>query len=88
MYFMLRAANSWPGAELQEYKGNPPVHDILDRLGLLDAVTDKKLDVEMEIDYSDGNQSNTDEASTVGSPQHAQNGTQLSPKLHPEPWSA
>ncbi|KAH0009517.1 hypothetical protein KCU78_g10692, partial [Aureobasidium melanogenum] len=37
MYFLLLATNSWPGKKLPERKGNPLVHDLLDRLGLLET---------------------------------------------------
>ncbi|KAG9797217.1 hypothetical protein KCU80_g596, partial [Aureobasidium melanogenum] len=47
MYFMLLTANSWPGSRLPESKGNPLVHDILDRLGILDPENDKGIEMEI-----------------------------------------
>lgn len=68
MYFMLLAANSWPGSRLPESKGNPFVHDILARLGILDPKNDRG--IEMEIgEMSDGQQTDSDQVSTAGSPE-------------------
>lgn len=53
MYFMLLAAKAWPGTQLPEHKGNPLVHDVLDRLGLLEHIDDQDIDFdsnEHEID--------------------------------------
>lgn len=33
---MLLAAKVWPGTQLPKHEGNPLVHDVLDRLGLLE----------------------------------------------------
>jgi hypothetical protein len=79
MYTMLLAANSWPGSQLTEYKGNPLVHDILDRLGLLEYEKDQELDLDME-DHDSDHQSNSDEASTTESPHGSQRETGESPK--------
>lgn len=68
---MLRAADSWPGARLTEQKGTPLVHDILDRLGLLKPDKDRHLESEMDHHGFD-HPSDTDEASTIQSPQRSQ----------------
>lgn len=71
MYFMLLATNSWPGEKLPECKGNPLVHDILNRLGLLE--TGKKQQVLMDLDEdedeSDTSHNDASPASTTGSPE-------------------
>jgi hypothetical protein len=79
MYTMLLAANSWPGSQLTEHKGNPLVHDILDRLGLLEHEKDQELDLDME-DHDSDHQSNSDEASTIESPHGSQRETEESLK--------
>jgi hypothetical protein len=87
MYTMLLAANSWPGSQLTEHKGNPLVHDILDRLGLLEYEKDQELDLDME-DHDSDHQSNSDEASTTESPHGSQRETGESPKscsIHTSP---
>jgi hypothetical protein len=87
MYTMLLAANSWPGSQLTEHKGNPLVHDILDRLGLLEHENDQELDLDME-DHDSDQQSNSDEASTIESPHGSQRETEESPKscsIHTSP---
>lgn len=66
MYSMLLAANSWPGARLTEQQGKALVHDILDRLGLLDPKEDTEILSEMDGDNSD-HPSSPDEVSSVAS---------------------
>lgn len=81
MYTMLLTANSWPGPPLAEHKGNPLVHDILKRLGLLEH--EKDVDFELErSDHDHDHQQSSDEASSVDSPQSSQRGTEQSPKSH------
>jgi hypothetical protein len=79
MYTMLLTANSWPGSPLEEHKGNPLVHDILDRLGLLEYENDQELDLDMN-DHDSDHQSNSDEASTIESAHVSQLETEESPK--------
>jgi hypothetical protein len=89
MYTMLLAADSWPGSRMAEQKGNPLVHDILDRLGLLDH--DETRDMKMELDmdkYDSDHEPSSDEASTFDSSQESQRGTESSPKSHPQELSA
>jgi hypothetical protein len=68
MYF------SWPGAQLVEREGNPPVHDILDRLGLLKLEHDSNVGLEIDSDDSES-PSSAKETSTVESPQRLQHET-------------
>ncbi|KAH0033681.1 hypothetical protein KCU78_g2419, partial [Aureobasidium melanogenum] len=89
MYFMLLAANSWPGSRLPESKGNPFVHDILARIGILDPENDRG--IEMEIgEMSDGQQTDSDQVSTAGSPEPfpLQQGFELLPEPCSEQSSA
>ncbi|KAH0338783.1 hypothetical protein KCU81_g7519, partial [Aureobasidium melanogenum] len=74
MYFMLLAANAWPGTRLPESQGNPFIHDILNRLGLLDPESDRSMEMELGIDgdISDEQRTDTDEASISGSPESSQ----------------
>lgn len=85
MYTMLLAANSWPGPQLAEHKGNPLVHEILERLGLLEH--EKDIDFELEAgEYDHDHQPSSDEALTVDSPHVSQRGTEQSPEPQsPEP---
>ncbi|KEQ68160.1 hypothetical protein M436DRAFT_59040, partial [Aureobasidium namibiae CBS 147.97] len=48
MYFMLLAANSWPGPQLAKREGNPLTHDILESLGLLESDQDEDLEPDMD----------------------------------------
>ncbi|KAG9666106.1 hypothetical protein KCV03_g10290, partial [Aureobasidium melanogenum] len=75
MYFMLLATNSWPGKRLPERKGNPLVHDLLDRLGLLEPGTKEQImmDVDENEDESDTSQDVTSPASTIRSSERLQN---------------
>lgn len=77
MYFMLLAANSWPGSRLPENKGTPSIHDILDRLGLLESQSDRGSEMGMEISMDRDVSDNTDEASTVGSSESPQQSPEL-----------
>lgn len=74
MYFMLLAANAWPGTRLPESKGNPSIHDILDRLGLLEPENYRGMEMELGIDEDmcDEQRTDTDEASIDGSPESSQ----------------
>ncbi|KAI4722491.1 hypothetical protein E4T48_01403 [Aureobasidium sp. EXF-10727] len=85
---MLRASNSWPGSQLSEYKGNPRVHDILDRLGLLGPVGDDDPDLEMTADGTEVDGCNTDEASHSGSPARSQRESEISSRSPSEQSSA
>jgi hypothetical protein len=76
MYFMLLAADSWPGAQLIEREGNPPVHDILDRLGLLKFEHDDGVELDVDSDNSDRLSSVKEIA---GSPQRLQHETESPP---------
>ncbi|CAC9891916.1 unnamed protein product, partial [Aureobasidium pullulans] len=75
MYFMLLATNSWPGKRLPERKGNPLVHDLLDRLDLLEPGTEEQItmDVDENEDESDTSQDVTSPASTIRSSERLQN---------------
>lgn len=89
MYTMLLAADSWPGSRLAEQKGNPLVHDILDRLGLLDHDETRDMELELDMDrYDSDHELSSDEASTFDSPQESQRGTETSPKSHSQELSA
>ncbi|CAD0094286.1 unnamed protein product, partial [Aureobasidium mustum] len=80
MYFMLLATDSWPGPKLLERKGNPLVHDILDRLGLLEIKSKEHFmmdDLEDEGE-SDTSQNYTSPAPTTGSPERSQHDIQIS----------
>jgi hypothetical protein len=82
MYTMLLAANSWPGPQLTEHKGNPLAHDILDRLGLLEHEKTRISDLELS-GYSSDHQSTSDTASTINSPDRMTRGMEQSPKSRP-----
>jgi hypothetical protein len=82
MYTMLLAANSWPGPQLTEHKGNPLAHDILDRLGLLEHEKTRISDLEL-CGYSSDHQSTSDVASTIDSPYHSTREMEQSQKPRP-----
>lgn len=90
MYFMLLAANAWPGTRLPESNGNPSIHDILDRLGLLDPENDRGMEMELGIDghISDEQRFEIDEISIGGSPESSQQGFELSSQPYSGPSSA
>ena len=66
---------SWPGTRLPERRGNPLVHDLLDRLGLLEPGTKEQIMMDMDEneDASDTSQDVTSLASTMRSPERLQN---------------
>ena len=64
MYAMLLAADSWPGSQLAEHKGNPLAHDILERLGLVEHEEHRDIFDENASDR----QSSSDGTSAIHSP--------------------
>ncbi|KAK6005383.1 hypothetical protein QM012_008162 [Aureobasidium pullulans] len=85
MYLMLLAADSWPGSRLPESKGNPFVHDVLDRLGLLDAENDRDIETEISTDgdISDEQPTTTDDAKTIGVPESLHPNHEMVSQLNP-----
>ncbi|KAI4738534.1 hypothetical protein E4T50_11005 [Aureobasidium sp. EXF-12298] len=76
-------------SQLAEQKGNPLVHDILERLGLLDHDGTRDMRMELDMDkYDSDHEPSSDKASTTNSSQESQRGTETSPKPHYQEHSA
>ncbi|TIA20528.1 hypothetical protein D6C81_04178 [Aureobasidium pullulans] len=79
MYFMLLAAKAWPGTQLPEHKGNPLVHDVMDRLGLLEHKDDQDIDFGSDEHEIDTQHSSAEEVLPMEHPKHDHDAVQASP---------
>lgn len=79
MYFMLLAAKAWPGTQLPEHKGNPLVHDVMDRLGLLEHKDDQDIDFGSDEHEIDTQHSSAEEILPMEHPKHDHDAVQASP---------
>ncbi|CAC9895054.1 unnamed protein product [Aureobasidium pullulans] len=81
MYLMLLAAKAWPGTQLPEHKGNPLVHDVLDRLGLLEHKDDQDIDFDSHDHETHTQHSSAKEVLPMKHPKHDHDAVQASPIL-------
>ncbi|THX28686.1 hypothetical protein D6D12_04653 [Aureobasidium pullulans] len=79
MYFMLLAAKAWPGTQLPEHKGNPLVHDVLDRLGLLEHRDGQDIDFDSHDHETNTQHSSAEEVLPMKHPKHDHDAVQASP---------
>ncbi|THW40421.1 hypothetical protein D6D21_06844 [Aureobasidium pullulans] len=79
MYFMLLAAKAWPGTQLPEHKGNPLVHDVLDRLGLLEHKDGQDIDIDFHDHETNTQHSSAEEVLPMKHPKHDHDAVQASP---------